>query len=314
VVALALANVAPATYLYIRSRAIARASTSPCCSMVQERPSSLALDSPLLSNSQEAAAEEHGGRVAAPPIPSGVSTMDSVSPTLRSRLQRSGVVSFFSTGVDEAAPSCGSSSSVDDKFHDSTSEYPTAAPVTDNAAISLARRKAATEARWLKIDDLAAVVVVGGVGVVSCVGLAFSWQSTAGTSTSSVGLLSFTLVYTSTHLVARCSCSSSQSLYACACLECAYDFFLQENFIGLHLHLYSTERVYQVFLFFSSFFCVYLTPSPPKYVQLGGCVDCLTSVFFYPLAGHFPPVYMSVLLAGEACTGLLASLLATAQV
>lgn len=43
-------------------------------------------------------------------------------------------------------------------------------------------------------------------------------------------------------------------------------------------------------------------------------MDCLTSVFFYPLAGRFPSVYMSVLLAGEAFTGLLASLLATAQV
>jgi hypothetical protein len=47
---------------------------------------------------------------------------------------------------------------------------------------------------------------------------------------------------------------------------------------------------------------------------VGGFVDCLTSLLFYPFVGKFPPQYTSYLLAGENLTGLLASLLATAQV
>ena len=49
------------------------------------------------------------------------------------------------------------------------------------------------------------------------------------------------------------------------------------------------------------------------FVFVGGGVDCLTSLLFYPFAGRFPPAFTSCLMAGEALTGLLASLLATVQ-
>mmetsp|Transcript_37308 Transcript_37308/g.48264 ORF Transcript_37308/g.48264 Transcript_37308/m.48264 type:complete len:247 (+) Transcript_37308:266-1006(+) len=46
---------------------------------------------------------------------------------------------------------------------------------------------------------------------------------------------------------------------------------------------------------------------------VGGSVDCLTSLLFYPFAAQFPSFITSYLLAGEAFTGLLASVLASAQ-
>jgi hypothetical protein len=49
------------------------------------------------------------------------------------------------------------------------------------------------------------------------------------------------------------------------------------------------------------------------FVFIGGGVDCLTSLLFYPFAGKFPPIFTSYLMSGEALTGLLASLLATLQ-
>jgi len=183
VVALALANIAPATYLFIRSRAIARASTlSPSHSRVSRELAASSLISPLYSSKKFPTIDNEYGE-------GGPARSGSGGPRGNSQTN--------SPGVDEAAFS-NSSRRIDIGTDDSTVDDARSVPPTDNDASSLACRKAASEARWLIVDDVAAVVVVGGVGVASCVGLAWSWQSTAGTNTASVGLLSFTLVHQDT--------------------------------------------------------------------------------------------------------------------
>lgn len=184
-VALALANIAPATYLFIRSRAIARASTlSPSHSTASKELVSDAssLISPLLSSKKFPTIDNEHGEGG--PARSG---SDGPRGNPQTNLR----------GVDEAAFS-NSSRRIDIGTDDSTVDDARSIPPTDIDASSLACRKAASEAHWLIVDDVAAVVVVGGVGVASCVGLAWSWQSTAGTNTASVGLLSFTLVHQDT--------------------------------------------------------------------------------------------------------------------
>jgi len=49
-------------------------------------------------------------------------------------------------------------------------------------------------------------------------------------------------------------------------------------------------------------------------VFVGGGVDALTSVLFYPLAAKFPKGCTACLLAGEALSGLFAAILASIQV
>lgn len=44
-----------------------------------------------------------------------------------------------------------------------------------------------------------------------------------------------------------------------------------------------------------------------------GSVDCMTTVLFYPVAERFSDKYVTALLVGEALTGVIASLMATAQ-
>ena len=201
VVALALANAAPAAYLFIRSRAVAGATVGPANATTTKRAApraalASALASPLLATQQTSRkdGDSHLPGGAAPAVAKGNSPRPA-RPHARVDCCPAGEASTLHGTPAATDGNDGNDGNDGDDGDYGNGTAGAAAAAELEAADAAARLFAAVaaEARWSVLDDAVAVVVVGCAGVASGVGLALSWQATAGTG-ASVGLLGFTLV------------------------------------------------------------------------------------------------------------------------